>query len=143
MKTDWKLGDGGYSEEELKIIRETRKILGEPSLRITATTARVPVRLGHSEAINLEFDRPISVAEALECLRAAPGISVVDDYATKKEPTPLEAEGHDEVFVGRVRQDLSVPHGLNLWVVSDNLRKGAATNAVQIAEYLIKRGLRK
>jgi aspartate-semialdehyde dehydrogenase len=135
---DWKAGDDGYSEEEWKMIRETRKILGDEAIQIAPTTARVPVRIGHSEAINLEFHRPITVEQATRALRDAPGIVVVDDPAV---PLPLEAEGRDEVFVGRVRRDPTVPHGLNLWVVADNLRKGAATNAVQIGEVLVQRRL--
>jgi aspartate-semialdehyde dehydrogenase len=134
---DWKLGDDGYSEEEWKMIRETRKIMGDESILVSPTTARVPVRTGHSEAVNLEFHQPITVEQARAALAQAPGVVVVDDYA--KPPMPLVAEGRDEVFVGRIRRDPTVPHGLNLWIVADNLRKGAATNAVQIAELLLKR----
>jgi aspartate-semialdehyde dehydrogenase len=137
---DWKLGDDGYSEEEWKMIRETHKIMGDDSIQVSPTTARVPVRIGHSEAVNLEFERPITVEQAREALRKAPGIVLVDDYAKGEVPLALVAEGRDETFVGRVRRDPSVPHGLNLWVVADNLRKGAATNAVQIAEVLVQRG---
>jgi aspartate-semialdehyde dehydrogenase len=137
---DWKAGDEGYSEEEWKMVRETRKIMGDDSIQVSPTTARVPVRIGHSEAINLEFERPITVEQAREALRKAPGIIVVDDYAKGQVPLALQAEGRDEVFVGRIRRDPTVPYGLNLWVVADNLRKGAATNAVQIAEVLIQRG---
>jgi aspartate-semialdehyde dehydrogenase len=137
---DWKAGDDGYSEEEWKMIRETRKIMGDESILVSPTTARVPVRIGHSEAINLEFERPISVPEAREALRRAPGIILVDDLEKGHVPLALLAEGRDEVFVGRVRRDATVPHGLNLWVVADNLRKGAATNAVQIAEVLVQKG---
>jgi aspartate-semialdehyde dehydrogenase len=137
---DWKAGDEGYSEEEWKMVRETRKIMGDDSILVSPTTARVPVRIGHSEAINLEFERPITVEQAREALKKAPGILVVDDYAKGQVPLALQAEGRDEVFVGRIRRDPTVPHGLNLWVVADNLRKGAATNAVQIAEVLIQRG---
>src|SRR5262245_45579013 len=121
------------------MIRETRKILGDDSILVSPTTARVPVRVGHSEAINLEFHRPITPEQAREALRRAPGVVVVDDLAKKEVPLPLEAAGRDEVFVGRIRRDPTVPHGLNLWVVADNLRKGAATNAVQIAQVLVKR----
>jgi aspartate-semialdehyde dehydrogenase len=135
---DWKLGEDGYSEEEIKMIKETKKIMGDDSILVSPTTARVPVRIGHSEAINLEFERPITVEQAREALRKAPGIVLVDDYA--KAPLALDATGRDEVFVGRVRKDPTIPNGLNLWVVADNLRKGAATNAVQIAEVLIERG---
>ena len=133
---DWKAGEEGYSEEEWKMVYETRKILGDESILVSPTTVRVPVRVGHSEAINLEFVKPITVEQAREALRQAPGVIVVDDGA----PQPLHSEGRDEVFVGRIRRDPTLPHGLNLWVVSDNLRKGAATNAVQIAETLVQRG---
>ncbi len=137
---DWKLGEEGYSEEEWKMVHETRKIMGDPSIQVSPTTARVPVRIGHSEAINLEFDRPITAEQAREALRKAPGVVLVDDYAKGEVPLALQAEGRDETFVGRIRKDPTVPHGLNLWVVADNLRKGAATNAVQIAEVLVQRG---
>jgi aspartate-semialdehyde dehydrogenase len=137
---DWKAGDDGYSEEEWKMVRETRKIMGDDSIQVSPTTARVPVRIGHSEAINLEFERPITVEQAGEALQQAPGVVVVDDYAKGNVPLALQCEGRDEVFVGRIRRDPTVPHGLNLWVVADNLRKGAATNAVQIAKVLVQRG---
>jgi aspartate-semialdehyde dehydrogenase len=137
---DWKAGDEGYSEEEWKMVRETRKIMGDDSIQVSPTTARVPVRHGHSEAVNLEFHHPITVDQARDALRRAPGIVLVDDYAKGEVPLALRAAGRDEVFVGRVRRDPTVPHGLNLWVVADNLRKGAATNAVQIAEVLVQRG---
>src|SRR5208282_879979 len=137
---DWKAGEEGYSEEEWKMIRETRKIMGDESIQVSPTTARVPVRIGHSEAINLEFERPITVAQAREALRRAPGIVLVDDLAKGEVPMPLHCEGRDEVFVGRIRRDPTIANGLNLWVVADNLRKGAATNAVQIAEVLVERG---
>jgi aspartate-semialdehyde dehydrogenase len=140
---DWKLGEDGYSEEEWKMVRETRKIMGDDSLLISPTTARVPVRTGHSEAVNLEFHRPISVEQARAALARAPGVVLMDDYANGQVPLPLLAEGRDEVFVGRIRRDPTVPNGLNLWVVADNLRKGAATNAVQIARVLLQRGLVK
>lgn len=135
---DWKAGEEGYSEEEWKMIHETRKIMGDESIQISPTTARVPVRIGHSEAINLEFHNSITVEQAREALRKAPGILLLDDPAKGEVPLALDSEGRDEVFVGRVRRDPSVPNGLNLWVVADNLRKGAATNAVQIAEVLVK-----
>jgi aspartate-semialdehyde dehydrogenase len=137
---DWKAGEEGYSEEEWKMVRETKKIMGDDSIEISPTTARVPVRIGHSEAINLEFERPITVEQAREALRKAPGIILVDDPARGLAPLALDAAGRDEVFVGRIRRDPTVKNGLNLWVVADNLRKGAATNAVQIAEVLIERG---
>jgi aspartate-semialdehyde dehydrogenase len=135
---DWKPGADGYSEEEWKMIKETRKIMGDESILVSPTTARVPVRIGHSEAVNLEFHNPISVDQAREALRQAPGVILIDEPG--QAPLPLLAEGRDEVFVGRIRRDPTVPHGLNLWVVADNLRKGAATNAVQIAEVLVQRG---
>ena len=137
---DWKAGEEGYTEEEWKMVRETRKIMGDDSILISATTARVPVRVGHSEAINLEFHSAISVEQARAALKAAPGVIVQDDLSKGDVPLPLAATGRDEVFVGRIRRDPTVAHGLNIWVVADNLRKGAATNAVQIAEVLVERG---
>jgi aspartate-semialdehyde dehydrogenase len=137
---DWKAGDEGYTEEEWKMVRETRKILGDDTVQVSPTTARVPVRYGHSEAVNLEFHQPITVEQARAALRQAPGVVLVDDLAKGEVPLALDAAGRDEVFVGRVRRDPTVPHGLNLWVVADNLRKGAATNAVQIAAVLVQRG---
>jgi aspartate-semialdehyde dehydrogenase len=131
----------GYSKEEMKLVNETRKILGEPDLKITATTVRVPVFNAHSEAANLEFERPITPEQAREILRQSPGIVVMDDPAKSEYPTPLLASGTDEVFVGRIRKDDTVPYGLNLWIVSDNLRKGAALNAIQIAEKMMEMGL--
>jgi len=120
------------------MIRETRKIMGDNSILVSPTCVRVPVRIGHSEAVNIEFHQPISVEQAREALRKAPGVVLLDDPGKGEVPTPLAAENCDEVFVGRIRRDPSVPHGLNIWVVADNLRKGAATNAVQIAEVLFK-----
>jgi aspartate-semialdehyde dehydrogenase len=136
---DWKAGDEGYTEEEWKMIRETRKIMGDDSIQVSPTTARVPVRIGHSEAVNIEFHQPVTVEQAREALRRAPGIVVLDNPAGGEVPLPLNLAGRDEVFVGRIRRDPTVPNGLNLWVVADNLRKGAATNAVQIAEVLVQR----
>jgi aspartate-semialdehyde dehydrogenase len=136
---DWKAGDDGYTEEEWKMVRETRKIMGDESILVSPTTARVPVRIGHSEAVNLEFERPISVEQARAALRRAPGIVLLDDPSRGEVPLPLNVAGRDEVFVGRVRRDPTLAHGLNLWVVADNLRKGAATNAVQIAQVLVER----
>jgi aspartate-semialdehyde dehydrogenase len=130
--------DGGYSREELKMKNETRKILGDQSIRITATCVRVPVIGGHSEAVNVEFERPFDLAEVREALAATPGICVQDDVTRSVYPMPIWSHEKDEVFVGRIRTDDSVPNGLNLWIVSDNLRKGAATNAVQIAETWMK-----
>jgi aspartate-semialdehyde dehydrogenase len=136
---DWKAGEDGYSEEEWKMIRETRKIMGDDSILVSPTTVRVPVRVGHAESINLEFDRAITVEQARVALGRAPGVVLLDD-SRGEVPLPLAAEGRDEVFVGRVRRDPTVTNGLNVWVVADNLRKGAATNAVQIAEVLVQRG---
>lgn len=127
----------GYTKEEEKMIKETRKILGDDSLRITATTVRVPVYYGHSESINVEFEKPAKADEVRKVLEKADGVVVMDDSANAVYPTPREIENRDEVFVGRIRQDESVPSGVNLWVVADNIRKGAATNAVQILEYII------
>ena len=137
---DWKAGEEGYTEEEWKMVRETRKIMGDESILVSPTTVRVPVRVGHAEAVNLEFHNPVTVEQAREALRRAPGIVIQDDLSKGEVPLPLAAEGRDEVFVGRIRRDPTVPHGLNIWVVADNLRKGAATNAVQIAEVLVERG---
>jgi aspartate-semialdehyde dehydrogenase len=137
---DWKAGADDYTEEEWKMVRETHKIMGDETILVSPTTARVPVRIGHSEAVNLEFHNPITAEQAREALRKAPGVIVVDDLPGGKVPQPLHAAGCDEVFVGRIRRDPTIPHGLNLWVVADNLRKGAATNAVQIAEVLVQRG---
>jgi aspartate-semialdehyde dehydrogenase len=130
--------DNGYSKEELKMANETRKILDDQTIRITATTVRVPVFRGHSESVNIEMERPLSATEARALLSSAPGVTVMDDPKRAVYPLPLEAAGQDAVYVGRVREDHSVDHGLNLWIVSDNLRKGAALNAIQIAEELIK-----
>jgi len=128
----------GYTEEEMKMVNETRKIMEAPSMRITATCVRVPVFIGHSEAVNVETQKKLTAAKAREILSAAPGVKVVDDPKGGVYPMPIDAAGKDDTFVGRIREDESIPNGLNLWVVSDNLRKGAATNAVQIAEYLLK-----
>ncbi|NLX90119.1 MAG: aspartate-semialdehyde dehydrogenase [Firmicutes bacterium] len=126
-----------YTKEEMKMIRETCKIMGIPDLPITATTVRVPSLNGHSEAINVELNSPLSPQEAREVLAGAPGIVVMDDPEELLYPMPILTEGKDEVFVGRIRVDRSVPYGLNMWVVADNIRKGAATNSIQIAELLI------
>jgi aspartate-semialdehyde dehydrogenase len=130
-----------YTTEERKVIAESRKILGLPELRITATCARVPVMNCHSEALNVETREELSPDECRELLTQAPGVVVVDEPAAARYPLPSEVTGRDEVFVGRIRRDESNPRTLNLWVVGDNLRKGAATNAVQIAELLVERGL--
>ncbi|HRG96223.1 MAG TPA: aspartate-semialdehyde dehydrogenase [Polyangiaceae bacterium] len=134
---DWKAGDGGYSEEELKMVNETRKILEDETIGVSPTTVRVPVVNGHSESIYATFHRPMRAAEARDLLRGAPGVVLhEEDYAPGNHPTPAAAAGTDPVYVGRVRDDLATPGALQLWVVSDNLRKGAALNAVQIAERL-------
>jgi aspartate-semialdehyde dehydrogenase len=130
--------EGGYTKEEWKMINETRKVLGEPSLPVTATTVRVPVFCGHSESINVETVVKLSAAEARKILREAPGVVVADEPENNVYPMAIDATGKDATFVGRIREDDSVPNGLNLWVVADNLRKGAALNAVQIAEILIR-----
>ncbi len=128
---------GGDTLEELKVIRETRKIMGLPDLKITATAVRVPVLYAHSESVNITFERAVSPDECHDILSNAPGIVVLDDPENAVYPMPLTAAGKDEVFVGRIRRDPSSETGLNLWIVADNLRKGAATNAVQIAELLV------
>jgi aspartate-semialdehyde dehydrogenase len=131
--------DDGYSKEEWKMMKETSKIMGEP-IKLTATTVRVPVMGGHSESVNIEFEKPCSVEDIRKALSTAPGVILQDDPKKNIYPMPISAKDRDEVFVGRIRKDDTVPSGINLWVVSDNIRKGAATNAVQIAEILAKRG---
>ncbi len=128
----------GYTKEELKMLNETRKIMGDRSIQVTATTVRVPVYIGHSEAVNIETEQKLTANEARAILSEAPGVRIFDDPAHKVYPMPLDVAGKDEVYVGRVREDESIANGLNLWVVADNLRKGAALNAVQIAECLVK-----
>ena len=128
--------DNGYTKEEMKMIWETRKILHDPDLKVTATTVRVPVFNSHSESINVEFENPVDVEEVKKILSEAPGVVVVDDPAHDSYPLALDAAGTDDVYVGRIRRDESVDNGINLWVVADNIRKGAATNAVQIAQIL-------
>jgi aspartate-semialdehyde dehydrogenase len=135
--------DNGYTKEEMKVTNESRKILGEPTLRVTATAVRVPVYICHSEAVNVEFQRPVTPEAARAALEAADGITVMDDPSRNVYPRPMELAGTDDTYVGRIRADVSHPNGLNLWLVSDNLRKGAALNAVQIAEALVARGLLK
>jgi aspartate-semialdehyde dehydrogenase len=133
--------DNGYTKEEMKMVNETRKIMRDDSIRVTATTARIPVMGGHSEAVNVEFEKEFDINEVKSILQSSPGVIVVDDIANQQYPMPVYAHEKDEVFVGRLRRDESQPNTLNMWIVSDNLRKGAATNAVQIAEYLISKGL--
>jgi len=133
--------ENGYTKEEMKMVKETCKIMRDDSIRVTATTVRIPVMGGHSESVNVEFATDFDLDEVRSLLQAAPGIMVVDDPAAQQYPMPMDAHEKDEVFVGRLRRDESQPNTLNMWVVSDNLRKGAATNAVQIAEYLKERFL--
>lgn len=133
--------DNGYTKEEMKMVNETKKIMQDDSIRVTATTVRIPVVGGHSESVNIEFTNDFDLAEVRSILAAAPGVIVQDDIANQQYPMPLWAHEKDEVFVGRLRRDETQPNTLNMWIVSDNLRKGAATNAVQIAEYLSGKGL--
>jgi aspartate-semialdehyde dehydrogenase len=126
----------GYNEEEIKVVEEARKILEEPELRIAVTCVRVPVLRAHSEALNVEFENPITAAQAKEVLQKAPGVTVLEDWDQNRFPMPLDASGQDNIFVGRIRQDLSNPNTLDLWAVGDQLLKGAALNAIQIAEAL-------
>ena len=130
--------DNGYTKEEMKMVNETHKIL-DPAIAVSATTVRVPVRGGHSESVNVEFEKPFGLEAVRRLLAETPGVIVQDDPARNVYPMPLYAEGRDEVFVGRIRRDSTVPSGLNFWCVADNLRKGAATNAVQIAEVLLQK----
>ncbi|MGD9851850.1 MAG: aspartate-semialdehyde dehydrogenase [Nitrospirales bacterium] len=128
----------GYTKEEMKMLHETRKIMDDPSIQVTATTVRVPVFVCHAEAVNIETENKLTVTEARALLAAAPGIQVYDDPERKLYPLPIDVAGTDAVYVGRIREDESIPKGLNLWVVADNLRKGAALNAVQIAEAIFR-----
>ena len=133
--------DNGYTKEEMKMVNETKKIMGDDSIRVTATTVRIPVMGGHSESVNIEFEKDFDLGEVKQLLSQTPGVIVQDDPAQQEYPMPLNAHERDEVFVGRIRRDESQPNTLNMWIVSDNLRKGAATNAVQIAEYLAGKGM--
>lgn len=135
--------ENGYTKEELKLVNETCKILRDDSMRITATAVRVPVQGGHSESVNIEFHNDFDIEELKEVLRNAPGVIVQDDPSKNEYPMPLFAKHKDEVFVGRIRRDHSADNALNLWIVADNLRKGAATNAVQIGQYLLEKGFLK
>ena len=130
----------GYTKEEMKMVNETRKILRDPSIAVSATTVRVPVKGGHSESVNLEFRRPFELTDAVKLMADMPGVVIQDDPSNNLYPMPITAWEKDEVFVGRIRRDTSVENGLNLWCVSDNIRKGAATNAVQIAQVLLRNG---
>jgi len=133
--------ENGYTKEEMKMVKETKKIMQDDSIRVTATTVRIPVIGGHSESVNVEFEQPFELADITALLAAAPGVVVQDDVNAQIYPMPLWAHEKDEVFVGRIRRDETQANTLNLWIVSDNLRKGAATNAVQIAEYMMANGL--
>jgi aspartate-semialdehyde dehydrogenase len=130
--------DNGYTKEEMKMVNETKKIMRDDSIRVTATTVRIPVMGGHSESVNVEFAKDFDAKELRELLESSPGITVIDDIGKQQYPMPLlHAHNKDDVFVGRIRRDETQPNTVNMWIVSDNLRKGAATNAVQIAEYLL------
>jgi aspartate-semialdehyde dehydrogenase len=131
----------GYTKEEMKMVNETRKIMRDDSIRVTATTVRIPVVGGHSESVNVEFEKDFDLLEVRQLLSHADGVVLVDDPSKQEYPMPKDAHNRDEVFVGRLRRDETQPNTLNMWIVSDNLRKGAATNAVQIAEYLVKENL--
>ncbi|WP_018476758.1 aspartate-semialdehyde dehydrogenase [Pontibacter roseus] len=133
--------DNGYTKEEMKMILETKKIMGDDSIRVTATAVRIPVMGGHSESVNVEFEKDFTLDEVYRILNETEGVKVVDDVKNLQYPMPKDAHGKDEVLVGRIRLDETQPRTLNMWIVADNLRKGAATNAVQIAEYLVKEGL--
>lgn len=133
--------DNGYTKEEMKMVNETKKIMRDDSIRVTATTVRIPVMGGHSESVNIEFENDFELVEVKDLLSKSPGVVVVDDPSTSQYPMPKDAHEKDEVFVGRLRRDESNPNTLNMWIVSDNLRKGAATNTIQIAEYLLAQDL--
>jgi aspartate-semialdehyde dehydrogenase len=133
--------DNGYTKEEMKMVNETKKIMRDDSIQVTATTVRIPVMGGHSESVNVEFEKDFDLNEVRDILSKAPGVVVVDEPSSQKYPMPKDAHEKDEVFVGRIRRDETQPNTLNMWIVSDNLRKGAATNAVQIAEYLLSKNL--
>ena len=135
--------ENGYTKEEMKLVRETKKIFADDSIQVTATAVRIPVVGGHSESVNVEFEQEYDLAEVRKLLAHAPGVVLQDNTDTNTYPMPIYVHGKDEVFVGRVRRDESQPKTLNLWVVADNLRKGAATNTIQIAEALIKKGILK
>ena len=130
--------DNGYTKEEMKMVNETKKIFSDPTIGVTATTVRVPVFYGHSESVNIETEKKITVQEIKELLRKSPGVEVIDEPQANKYPLAIEAAGRDATFVGRIREDESIKNGINMWIVADNLRKGAALNAVQIAEKLIR-----
>ncbi len=133
--------ENGYTKEEMKMVNETKKIMRDDTIRVTSTTVRIPVMGGHSESVNIEFENDFDLEEVKQLLSDAPGVVVQDDPSNQVYPMPLWAHEKDDVFVGRIRRDETQPNTLNMWVVSDNLRKGAATNAIQIAEYLSEKGL--
>ena len=135
--------ENNYTREEMKLVHETHKILGDNTIAITATAVRIPVVGGHSESVNVQFENHFEINQIQKILSQTPGIEILDDPKNNKYPMPINAEGKDTVYVGRLRRDNSIPNGVNLWIVSDNLRKGAATNTIQIAEYLIKNNLVK
>lgn len=135
--------ENNYTREEMKLVHETHKILADDKIAITATAVRIPVVGGHSESVNVEFENHFKINQIQKILSQTPGIEILDDPKKNKYPMPINAEGKDTVYVGRIRRDNSIPNGVNLWIVSDNLRKGAATNTIQIAEYLIKNNLVK
>jgi len=129
--------ENGYTKEEMKMVNETKKIMGDAGIKVTATAVRIPVMGGHSESVNVEFEQEFSLEEVRHILASSPGIALVDDIRNLQYPMPMNAQDKDEVFVGRLRRDETQAKTLNMWIVSDNLRKGAATNAIQIAEYLL------
>jgi len=133
--------ENGYTKEELKMVNETRKIMGDNSIKLTATTVRIPVIYGHSESVNIETEKKITAQEVKDLLKGKPGITIVDNPSKREYPMPINAAGNNDVFVGRIRDDESIDNGINMWIVSDNIRKGAALNTIQIAELLIKKGL--
>ncbi len=131
--------ENGYTKEEMKMVNETMKIIGDNSIKVTATTVRVPVLYGHSESVNIETEKKLTVAQVRDLMRSAPGVTLVDDTSKNEYPLAIDSAGRDDVFVGRIREDESIANGINMWIVSDNIRKGAALNAVQIAELLINK----
>jgi aspartate-semialdehyde dehydrogenase len=133
--------ENGYTKEEIKMVNETRKIMGDNSIRLTATTVRIPVIYGHSESVNIETEKKITAQEVRDLLKGKPGITIVDNPSKREYPMPIDAAGNNDVFVGRIREDESIDNGINIWIVSDNIRKGAALNTIQIAELLIKKDI--
>lgn len=131
----------GYTKEEMKMVNETKKIIGDPNIQVTATTVRVPVAIGHSESVNIETERKLSVKQVRDILASFPTVEIMDDPSKGVYPTPVMCEGSDKTYIGRIREDISIPNGIEMWIVSDNLRRGAATNAVLIAERMIEEGL--